>query len=139
VINSCQAGADAGFDIGKYSTGVAQLSGNTIRGCEVGIKLISPDWESSIVGNLLSGNTTGLLYQATSSTKGLEITGNVLTKNTGDGVLGTGDGAVSLTANSASKNGGRGVNVKGAHITDGGANTATDNGVTPACIGVACQ
>jgi len=63
----------------------------------------------------------------------------VLTKNSGDGLLGTGDGAVTITANSASKNDGHGINVTGAHVTDGGANTATRNGGAPACIGLACQ
>jgi hypothetical protein len=139
VINSCQGGAVAGFDIGKYATGTAQLGGNTIRGCAIGINLTSPDTDSQIAGNLLSGNTIGLKYQATNAIRTLAITGNVLTKNAGDGVFGTGDGAVVITANSAGKNGGRGINVSGAHITDGGANTATDNGSVPACVGVVCQ
>jgi nitrous oxidase accessory protein NosD len=139
VINSCPDGATAGFNIGKYGMGVAQLSGNTIRGCDIGINLITPEWNSKIEGNRLSGNTTGLKYQATYSTTTLAITGNVLTKNTTDGLLGTGDGPVTITANSASKNGGHGIIVAGAHITDGGANTATRNGVTPECIGVVCR
>jgi parallel beta-helix repeat protein len=139
VINSCPDGAVAGFDIGKYSTGVAQLSGNTIRGCDIGINLVSPDWDSKIEGNLLSGNTTGLQYHVTYPTRTLEITGNVLSKNAGDGLLGTGDGAVTITANSATRNGGHGINVTGAQVTDGGANTATGNGATPACVGVVCQ
>jgi nitrous oxidase accessory protein NosD len=139
VINSCQAGAVAGFDIGKYRAGVADVSGNTIRGCAVGINLTSPDSDSTIEGNLLSSNGIGLQYQATNTLRTLQINGNVLTKNAGDGVLGTGDGAVIITANSASNNGELGINVGGAHVTDGGANTATDNGTTPACIGVVCQ
>jgi nitrous oxidase accessory protein NosD len=139
VINSCPAGAVAGFDINKYGAGVAQVSGNTIRGCDIGIYLPGPEWESQVVGNLLSGNRIGLKYQAPSSAKTLEIAGNVLTKNTGDGLIGTGDGAVTITANSASNNSGHGINVTGAQITDGGGNAASGNGVTPACIGVVCQ
>jgi nitrous oxidase accessory protein NosD len=88
VINSCPDGAVAGFDNSRYG-GAAQLSGNTIRGCAVGIKLSAWEWDSAFEGNQLSGNTTAIQYHGTLP-RALKITGNVLAKNAGDGLLGTG-------------------------------------------------
>jgi hypothetical protein len=138
VINSCPAGQAVGIQVDGMNMGLARITGNTVHGCMAGIEVVAPIKPTTIEGNLVSGTGTGIVYSLNSTFAKIEITGNVLTKNS-EGLTGWGDGPTTITANSTSKNTNAGITVSGADIIDGGGNTATDNGAVPACIGVVCE